>query len=209
MRKIRFIGNPLHVGTMASLLLFICSVSHAQTSPHSASSERIHLNGFSIIPPSGRGWVRKDDPNKLENVFEVKFGKMTGDSIYILHAELFDSGGIALQNTNEMIAYLKTTPRMQPNPRQKRLKFTITADMTLGNGCVRFDDDSEDTQDPARPDLVFEIDSHGYFCVHPKAQGVFAVVEYTRTTPKGTPHAGETAEGENFIKSLQFTQVSQ
>jgi TPR repeat protein len=164
---------------------------------------RVEINGLSVVPPSGPGWVRGDDGT---NPFFVQFALPGGMSTYILSAELMYLGDVRLGDAADVMAYLKE--QLQENPRQQNLRVTFAIETAVGPPCTSFDMQAEDAQSPKFPRGVFELDVRGLFCLHPTMPHALVAVQYSRRTPKGWTHVAERSEGEAFISSLKFADVA-
>ena len=173
-------------------LLFACmdgSWTYAQTKADgNARSTPVQINGLSVLPPGGPGWVRVPDHDPSQ----VEFFKQAGDSTYLLNAELRDLGGMSLSNADDVLAYLRTA--LKESPRQENMKSSFAIETTVGAACASFDMRAEDSHSPRRPGVTFDIEVHGLYCLHPKASGVMAIMEYSRRARKGKAHAGERSE---------------
>jgi len=169
--------------------------------------KRVRLNGFSIIPPTGL-WTRVGSDAESKELAEVGFRKQIGNSTYVLNAFLSDLEGSGLNSINDVLSGMKTASKFRESPRQRNMRSTFSIVNILDTACVRFDMQAEDTQPWQKAGSTYDIDSHGLYCLHPITFSFLAGIEYSRRTPKGTPHVGDPTEGEAFLKSLQFTVVS-
>jgi TPR repeat protein len=164
---------------------------------------RVEINGLSVVPPGGPGWVRGDDG---ANPFFVQFALPGGMSTYIVSAELMHLGDVPMGDAADIMAYLKE--QLQEHPRQQNPRVTFAIETAVGPPCTSFDMQAEDAQSPKLPQGVFELDVRGLFCLHPTMPDVLVAVEYSRRTPKGWAHVAERSEGEAFISSLKFADVA-
>ena len=203
--------NKFRVAVIAPIILLIIMAGCASQPPLlpiTNPEQRYEFNGFSVLPPKGTGWnwVGREGQNKRD-FFNTTFAKMDGDRTYLAKAELLNTQGMSFTNLEELIEELKTWNLFKEGPRQVNMKLDMKIDSAIGNRCVRFDFEAEDHQIPGRPGAIFDIDTHGFYCLHPKADNVLAQIIYSRRTPKGQPYVADITEGERFIHSVEFTNV--
>jgi hypothetical protein len=172
------------------------------------SDDRLHFNGFSVLPPSGVNWhwVGTDERDK-SRLFSTTFVKKEGSSTCIAHAELLDTRGRQFPTPDDLLAFLRTQERFREASRQRNLRADFRIESTLGPACVRFDGMAEDPEAPGHPGSVLDLDFHGYACVHPVTPGVIGEISYSGRTPRGRPHVATPEEGEHFLRSMLFTGV--
>jgi hypothetical protein len=172
------------------------------------SDERLHFNGFSLLPPSGASWhwVGTDQQDK-GRLFSTTFVKKEGSSTCIAQAGLLDSEGRQFPTPDDLLAFMRGQERFKEAGRQRNLRVDFRIESTLGPSCVRFDGVAEDHEAPGHSGSVLDLDFHGYTCVHPATSGVIGEISYSGRTPKGRPHVARPEEAEHFLRSMLFTEV--
>lgn len=192
-----------------SIFVFVagCAASPPQI-PISDPDERLLFNGFSVLPPDGPGWNWVGRPGQEKSrFFNVTFVKQDGDRTYVSRVILADAGGKDNSDLDDLMGWLKNSTFLREGPRQMGITYDLHRDDTLGTGCVRYDFDAVDTRPANRPGMVFDLDAHGMYCVHPLDPGVLVQIGYSRRSPQGLPYVGGLDEGERFLSSLRFLPV--
>jgi TPR repeat protein len=165
---------------------------------------RLELKGLSVVPPAGRNWVRGDDgANPVHAEFHLRRGRV---STYFVRAGLRRVGDAPLHDAAAIVDYLKAFLAAYHRMENQRVTFAI--ETAAGAECASFDLQAEDASSPKLRGGVFEIDVRGLFCLHPTVPDVLVVVEYSRRTPRGRRHAADRSAGEEFIRSLKFTDIA-
>ncbi len=137
----------------------------------------------------------------------TSYAKRDGDRTYLANAELLDTEGKTYTPDKIITEIISNSGLFKEGPRQKNLKLKTEINRTLGFPCVRFDLTSIDPNVPNRPGGVYKLDAHGFYCSHPKEDGVLVNIVYSRRTPKEKSYVGVAEEGEHFITSIQFTNI--
>lgn len=186
-------GKRLSIVGMA-LLLAACAAPPPEPT---AVARRLAFAGYSIVPPLGPGWVRKDPP-----------GTDAG----------FEHEGIAPGSKVLLVAMARKAPRRydtikdflddmiarQEGEAQPR-RFHILQESTglasdIGRYCVKTSATAEDRETRDRTTL----DATSLVCLHPTAPDWMITVAYSERHPHGAGSPDLTAEGERFIGSLRF-----
>ena len=189
-----------------ALLVAGCATTIPQL-PITDPDERIQFNGFSLLPPKGTGWkwIGRKGQDKSA-FFNTTFSKADGDRTYFAMAALLDTEGKE-SSPDELLSEVKNYEMFKEGPRQTNIKSTFKIVHTLGHPCVRYDFTAEDHNVPYNPNTIYKLDGHGFFCTHPKANGVVTIITYSRRSPKNASYVGAAEEGERFLESVQFTEV--
>jgi hypothetical protein len=176
----------------------------AQTAAKARQPARLELEGLSVVPPAGRNWVRGDDgKNPVHVEFWLRGG---GLSTYFVRAGLRDAGDAPLRDAADIVSYLEAF--LAADHRMENQRVTFAIDTAAGPACASFDLQAEDSTSPKLRGGVFEVDVRGLFCLHPTVPDVLVVVEYSRRTPRGRKHAADRSAGDEFIRSLKFTDIA-
>lgn len=92
------------------------------------------------------------------------------------------------------------------SPRFRLVEFKSAAGPS--SGCRRYDAVAEDRGVTDFPGQVFMLTVHHTICVHPNIPTLAVNVAYSERRPQAQPAAPLAAEGEPFLRSLQFSALS-
>lgn len=192
--------------TSALASLSACSVT-PELVPVDPSGGRMEFNGFSILPPGGTGWQRvAAGDGATRELTNITFVKGNGEASYIAEIAVIDAREQPFTSIDELMATLRTTPRFLESPRQTNLRYEMKPDNALGSDCARFDLVATDTRSPGHPGQVLDIDSQGFYCLHP-SKGFVLQAYHSRRTPRGIPHVADLEQGERLVRSVQMLPV--
>jgi len=177
-------------------VLAACATTKPDTTPVEIS-RRLAFSGYSIVPPLGPGWERKNAP---------------GTDVVFEHAGLAPGSRVLLVATAEpaprryagIRQFLDDMIEREENEAEPR-RFHVLQESTslapeVGQYCVRTSASAEDRASPGKPVL----DATRLTCLHPTSPGWMISVTYTELHPRGVPSPDLVAEGERFIGSLHF-----
>ncbi len=179
--------------------------------PITDPEQRQQFNGFSVLPPRGKdwNWVGRDgqDTSHFFNATFVKRPSGTTPNTYVAIVEVLHTEGRKFVTSEQLHSYVKNLNIMQEGPRQQNVKSVFAIDHTLGPLCVRFDLEATDPSVLGWSGSIFNVDVHGFTCVHTKTADVLVTIAYSRRTLQGHPPLGGNDEGEWFLSNLQLTSV--
>lgn len=168
-------------------------------------TKRLEFQGFSVIPPGGKGWFLEEQRSLPEQSAEtVRFFKVVGSmhSVYAMAMLVHPTATSTLEMLRSFIQKEATR-----DPRFKPLKAETSLDTCLGHGCVRFDLLLEDHAPVDFPGVVLMMTRRGFVVPHPGAAGFYVWAEYSERFQTGTKHYALDAQIEPFLKSLRFTSI--
>lgn len=184
------------LSTVAMVLVLAACAAPPQE-PGVAVARRLAFSGYSIVPPLGSGWVRRDPP-----------GTDVG----------FEHSGIAPGSRVLLVATARKAPRRydtikdflddmiarqegEAQPRRFHvLQESTTLAPEIGKYCVKTSASAEDRGSPERSVL----DATSLVCLHPTAPDWMITVAYSERHPHGAGSSDLGAEGERFLDSLRF-----
>jgi tetratricopeptide (TPR) repeat protein len=174
--------------------------------PITNPTQRVEFDGFSILPPRAKGWIRLEQPpqsgpNWTVKSYFIKRLKEEVKSPSDLHrltavVRTFNAEGLKIENP---IDFLKEIAGGF-----SRESFL---DKCLGRDCVRYQS-TEAQENPRFPGSVFLINKRGSVILHPDSPTLVINVEYRQYYARGAhPLSAEALETEvePFQKSLEFT----
>lgn len=99
-----------------------------------------------------------------------------------------------------------------PQPRFRRVSSTVVVNDSLGAECVRFEDTSEERDNPGAPSSVLILQDNSFLCLHPHAPGRLVYIGISERYLKDAPPAtllvdARRQDMERFEKSLRFTPI--
>lgn len=190
------------------LLILSCATTSTPT-PITDPSQRLHLLGFSVLPPQGGNWYLLASPGPKAKA--TGFMKQTGRH---LHTVLAVAGSVELGSkrftTPEgFLAFV--TEYDKKNTSAKRFKVLESSYVLDHNHhtpyCTRIDKLVEDHGVPRFPGIVFYMTSHDVTCIHPNHPNLAIRLGYSQRAPRRDELLDLHSECEPFIKSLEFTSV--
>jgi hypothetical protein len=160
-------------------------------------SKRLAFSGYSIVPPPGAGWVRRDPPG-TDAGFEHA-GAVPGSRVLLVTATR-----PAPRRYASVKEFLDDMIARQENEAEPR-RFHVLQESTslapeIGQYCVRTSATAEDRAGPGQPVL----DATRLVCLHPTAPGWMVTVAWSERHPRGASSPALDAEGERFVASLRF-----
>lgn len=191
---------------LATLLLsvLIAPGANAQlyATPIAAPNKLYQLDGYAVTAPQGQGWFEM----KRERHF-IYFGKRLSSPT---HSFIAIALLAPVEETFETAESFRdhVARQLAGNPGDMRSKVNVTAvevDPTAGPFCVRYQTKTEDRGATNAKGKSLLAETFGLSCLHANRKNPAIDLSYTE---RGLP--GETGtvlrdEGENFIRSLQFT----
>ena len=183
-----------------------------QSIPVTNPDQRLEFDAFSILPPDGEGWslmnpapFRKGIPDLL-----VLFSK-TATPASRFHTVTATVRGGRLPNMAgsraEILQQLASINFVQTEQRYRPVTFNISPDKTLAPDCLRYDGVIEDRGVHGYQGSVFLWDQHGFVCIHPYVPEGAIDIQYSQRWPQGEQPLPLEAEGEAFLRSLEFKHL--
>jgi len=162
-----------------------------------AVARRLAFSGYSVVPPLGSGWMRRDPPG-TDAGFEHE-GMAPGSRVLLVAAARKAPRRYATVKDflDDMIA--RQESEAQPR-RFHVLQESTTLAPEIGPYCVRTSASAEDRASAGRPVL----DAVSLVCLHPTAPDWIVTVGYSERHPHGAGSPDLDSEGERFIGSLHF-----
>lgn len=206
-------------------------------SPVVDANERVVLDGFSVLPPTGPNWCVEVVYGRRGVVFftsplinrRLERQPSLAEAVHTFeaHAQLYSARGRSIGSLAELQAFARdwadavfafdlsdpTTLLTVRAPRHILLRSSITTDRSLGTDCVRISAEQEERDNPRSPTGVFiALIPELLLCLHPHAPGVLVNIGYSERYPQGhEPHPPlvETLKPQlgPFMRSLQFTPI--
>ena len=169
--------------------------------PMTAPGTRISLRGYSVVSPSGEGWLVSQ-----RGQFDIGYIKTIGSRTHTFG--LTAAGApftLRFDTPQDFLEYVKKSKETGSDPKRFRtLDRDATIDPTHGSYCVRYHEKVEDhaaANAEGSPYLILE--AWGVACVSPLSPALVVDIGYhDRYKPGELP--GPVQEGEQFIDSLQF-----
>jgi hypothetical protein len=178
-----------------SLLLLACAAAPDPTPV--AVARRLAFSGYTIVPPLGPGWVRRDPPG-TDAGFE-RPGLASGSRVVLVA-----TARPAPRQYASVKEFLDDMIARQENEAEPR-RFHVLQESTslapeIGSYCVRTSASAEDRASPGKPVL----DAASLACLHPSSPGWLVTVGWSERHPKNASSPDAAAEGERFVNSLRF-----
>jgi hypothetical protein len=216
------IGGPMTakrrvmVGALVALLCMGMSVTgyarEPQSIPVTNPNQRLEFDAFSILPPSGEGWSLMNPApfrTQIPDLLVIFSKTVTPPSR--LHTITATVRGGRLPNIAgsraEILQQLARVNLAQTEQRYRPVTVNITPDSTLAPDCLRYDGVIEDRGVPGHPDSVFLWDQHGFVCIHPYVPEGAIDIQYSQRWLQGEQPLPLEAEGESFLKGLEFKHL--
>jgi hypothetical protein len=175
-----------------------------------APPERVAFDGFTVLPPSGQGWVAVNppplpaiDPRIRVRAYFVK-SLAAPSSPAQLHrltavVRTIDLGDVRIENRWETLRSIA-----------RGFSGATGLGTCLGRDCASYASTTEDRSNPTFPNHTFVIDKRGFVVLHPDSPRLAVNVEYRQyyggDVRPLSPEALE-REVEPFQRSLQFTPL--
>lgn len=176
------------------------------------------LSGFSFSPPQGDNWIEgprkpEPDPSNYGLVHRLAFSKLLPqEEERGPHTVLANVFTMRVERQNKVLdpqEFMRFRMRitMAADKVVKNSKVTsqrAELDETLGYQCFRYDAVFENLGVAGFRDVPFKIDYHLMECMAPSRELVVRML-YGQMTPPGVEPVDIKREGEEFLKSLQFS----
>jgi hypothetical protein len=177
-----------------TLVLAACAAAPQEPT---AVARRLAFSGYSIVPPLGPGWVRKDPPG-TDAGFEHE-GMAPGSRVLLVA-----TAQRAPRHYDTIKDFLDDRIARQEAEAQPRrfhvLQEGTSLDPDVGRYCVKTSATAEDRDSPDH--TVYDATS--LVCLHPTAPDWMITVAYSERHPRGGGSPDLDAEGERFVGSLRF-----
>lgn len=200
-------GRPRIRGWIIGFLALVVvgCASGPRLTPLADSTHRFELNGFSILPPTGKDWFIVAPPGGLDrSMTGVLFSKGVG-AMHTIGAGAKIYTPATPQTLEDLRAFVLDDARS--NPRFKTVKAEVSLGRCLGSDCVRFELVFEDHAPRDVPGRVMMLTRQGFIVPHPLAPRSYFWTEYSQRFPVASkPYPVET-ELEGFLTSPLFTAV--
>ncbi len=175
------------------------------------STQRLELEGLSILPPQGEHWFlaspelrKQQGPGMM-----VLLRKLTTPPSKTHTVVAFVRGGrvsSAAGSRAELLQELAQGYSGQTD-RNRPVSVNISPDRTLAPDCMRYDVTAEDRGVPGYQGAVYIMDMHGFICLHPDLPDVAIDIQYSQRRLQEEPPLSLETEAEPFLKSLLFKAV--
>ncbi len=186
-------GTRLATWAMA-LLLAACA---APSPEPTAVARRLAFSGYSVVPPLGSGWARKDPPG-TDAGFEHE-GMAPGSRVLLVAAARPAPRRYA--SIKDFLDDVIARHESEAQPRRFHvLQESTTLAPEIGQYCVRTVASAEDRASPNDPVL----DATTVVCLHPTSPDWMITVGYSERHAHGAASPDLDSEGERFIGSLHF-----
>lgn len=185
-----------------------CAVAPRLT-PITDPTQRLQFQGFSILPPTGKGWFKVEPPPQVNPSLTAKayFIKRLTEGVTPpseLHrvtavVRTLSLGDVKFENRTELLQHLA-----------REFSEKSFLDKCLGWDCARYEFTSEDPSHPQFPGFVFVIRAQGFVVLHPDSPRFVINLEYRQYYARGQqPLSAEALETEvePFQKSLFLTPL--
>jgi tetratricopeptide (TPR) repeat protein len=185
-----------------------CAAEGREPGPITSPTQRVEFDGFSILPPRAKGWVRLElppqvDPNMAVRAYFIKRlseGTTSPSDLHRLTAVVrtFRVGDVKIEKPLDLLESIA------------RGFSGSTLGKCFGRDCVRYQSTSEEQKNPQFPGCVFEISKQGFIVLHPDSPTLVINLEYRQYYAREVqPLSGEALEREvePFQNSLEFTAL--
>jgi hypothetical protein len=183
-----------------------------QPIPVTNPSQRLDFGDFSILSPHGENWFKTDPAILRQQVPDLiaLFRKTLAPPSKSHTVTATVRGGLLPISTGSRTELLQKLARLNfaQTRRHQPLSVNISPDKTLAPDCVRYDGVTEDRGVPGYPGSLFTWDQHGFVCFHPYVSDAAIDIQYSQRRLQEEPPLFLEAEGEPFLKSLVFKQLS-
>jgi YVTN family beta-propeller protein len=196
---------------LASVLLGACSSTGGLT-PVERPAKRMQLDGFSILPPGGEHWFTTPAGSRdatwrtVAGFVKQPPNQQPGASIWATAnvAMLLDT---PFRGPDQLLEQLVRGREAElRGPRFRLLEFKPSAGPSPG--CRRYDAEAEDRGVADFPSVVFILAIHHTICLHPNIPTMAVNMAYSERRRQGQPATALAAEGEPFLRSLEFAALS-
>lgn len=198
------------VSIFAAFVLGCATQSHIGA-PIINPAERLELNGVSVLPPQDENWVLGGSPFFDDvAVFKKKLSDASG--ILELHSYLAvvnrTSLERALTNSQDLLSYVNAKLKVM------EIRFQMTTNAALdearsnamGTDCVRYDITGKEFNNPNFPEIIFNMNVHGFECRHPSSPEAVIAAYCTERYPEGYQSVSAALKNEcrAFLDNVQF-----
>src|SRR5262245_7232329 len=204
-------ARRLRLILLAVGLLSACTSTGGLT-PVDGSLQRMQLEGFSISPPRGEHWFTTP-ATASDAVWRTVAGfvkrppqQPAGTAVWAT-AAVANLQDTPFQGPDQLIEQLVRSREAElKSPRFRLVDFKTAAGPS--NGCRRYDAAAEARGVSEFPGQVFMLTVHHTICLHPNVPTMAVNMAYAERRPQAQPPAALAAEGEPFLRSLQFSSLS-
>ncbi len=183
-----------------------------QLVPVTNPSQRLDFGDFSILPPHGENWFKTDPAILRQQVPDMiaLFRKTLAPPSKSHTVTATVRGGLLPISAGSRTELLQKLARLNfaQTGRHRPVSVNISPDRTLAPDCVRYDGVTEDRGVPGYPGSLFVWDQHGFVCFHPYVSDAAIDIQYSQRRLQEDPPLLLEVEGESFLKSLVFKQLS-
>ncbi len=197
------------------VLVFGCTTPTLIGQPIINLSERMELEGVSVLPPQEKNWLFGGSPF-LKDIVVFKKKLPNSSGIQELHSYLavvtrveLDRG---LTNPQDLLTYVNSKLKVMET-RFQIIAYSVVLDEARSNAmdtdCVRYDIVSKEFDNPNFPGFEFVLASHGFECCHPSSPSVVIEAYCTERHPKDGQSAEETLRNEclSFLNNVQLKRL--
>ncbi|MBI5048757.1 MAG: ankyrin repeat domain-containing protein [Deltaproteobacteria bacterium] len=229
MMLLLLVTGAIAVGCAFGTRSLISLTDPAFSTPVANPMQRLELQGFSFLPPTGENWFIVSPSHPSHPVETLLPAVAQGLVIAKKHRE---SPPTRPEDAQTIFAFVATAPRFNEltlNPteylqnkaqeREKQYKeetktgrfrpvdFKASIDSSLGTNCLRIDSIIEDHGVPQFPGSVFIISDHRFLCPHPDFPILTVTIGYSQRYLQGGQHLPVETEIAPFFKSLMVTPI--
>ncbi len=188
-------------GLVAALSFAGSAGAQTHAIPITGAATAYVLEGYSVLPPPGKNWFEMGRDKQ-----QVLFGKKI-DSRTHSFAATAASGQIGEKfETREQFQQYVNKIRAADfgSDRYKLLEFTSDFDPAFPAWCVRYLSKTQDRAAPYSIGRALLLEHTGVTCLHPTIPDLVVDVGYSERGRPAEISAALRAEGESFMRSLQF-----
>lgn len=211
------------------LLAFVIAAGCDQTvterprlTPVADPTQRLHLPGFSILPPRGENWFIVQVPPHpgFPDVGVITFGKKLREGppaepaealVIFARVNVWDLEDLRFDSPTTFLQYMKEDFEkhlgLMVTARQRLRGFEATLDQSLGSMCVRYSRSAEYSGVPGFAGSIFLLTTRGFRCLHAHWPRYMIDVGYSQRYLQGQGPLLIDPEVEPFLKSLVFTST--
>lgn len=189
-------GSLRAIATFIVMGLSLGLAACASNGPaESGFGQRLAFSGYSVLPPAGPGWTRRDAPGTDAGFYKTLD---TPDHRLLLVASTRPLL-LRFKTPQEFLDYLIATQEHEPDARRFHvLAESINLDAAAGPYCARTSASAEDRS------TRLILDATSLVCIHPSAPGLLVTVAYSEQHRYRQSAPELATAGERFLGSLRF-----
>lgn len=164
--------------------------------------ERVNLEAFSIVPPSGPAWKARTWPAQFEA------GRLLDGNLrhtFALNAREYPPSPEPVESLQGLLLAIQAaTEKESRNPARFTLtNYEVVESTRLALDCVEYRKRWDDNEGLKAHGTKLIMVAHGLICIHPQDRYRLIEVSYSYRSTTGSLTTAQEHEGVRFIESVQ------